>query len=481
MKIKLHLQLVAVVALPLMTLAEDAVKPDVSDLMRFCQRDYLLGDWGGRRTALKEKGVDFEVIYFSAVPSNLEGGAKRGSVYEGALLMMLDLDSEKLLGYHGGQLHVGGVNIHNTGLFSGSDTSANYVGDLNKVSLLDHPPTWQLWELWYEQKFLNDKVALKFGQLAVDRDFILPEFYNSCANITLLNQTFFYPKAALGGFDQPGFPTRNHGLATTPYSAPGVRLRIDPCQYAYFQLGAYAGNPDRTHGGTDFTVNGDEGALLYFELTLKINQSKEASGPPGNLKVGGYYHTGDFVDRFEGAHNAFDTLTAGSGLPPLSPGPARDHGGNYGFYLLADQMLWRETDQNDPAHQGLAGFFRVATAPSDRNLAELGIDGGLVYNGLIPSRDWDTLALAYSYLKISEDLRNAQRDINTHVVNDFSAPAPFTKIADYESVLEISYKMQLTAWMTVQASFQRVFHPGGRVLYDLPDASVFIVQTSLRF
>jgi porin len=259
-----------------------------------------------------------------------------------------------------------------------------------------------------------------------------------------------------------------------------VRLRIDPCQYGYFQFGAYDGNPDRTHGGTDFNMSEDQGALLYFEFTLKINQSKEAKGPPGNIKVGGYYHTGDFADYYQGAFNAFDTLATGSGLPPLSPGPASNHRGNYGFYLLADQMLWRETGKDDPANQGLAGFFRVATAPSDRNLAQFGIDGGLVYKGLIPSRDWDTFAIAYSYLEISDDLRNAQRDINT-TVTGFSAPAPFTAIADYEAALEISYKMQLTAWMTVQASFQRVFHPGGRVLAEIPDASVFIVQTTLRF
>src|SRR6266481_6144854 len=162
-----------------------------SGLMRFAEQDYLLGTWGGLRSNLSSNGVDFEFVYFNAVPTDISGGIKQGSVYEGALLMMLDLDSEKLAGYKGGQFHAGGLYIHN-----GREFSANFVGDLNKVSLLDFPDTFRLWELWYEQKFLDGKVSLKLGQMSIDRDFIVPEFYNSIAGITLQNQTFFYPTMA---------------------------------------------------------------------------------------------------------------------------------------------------------------------------------------------------------------------------------------------------------------------------------------------
>ena len=130
--------------------------------------------------------------------------------------------------------------------------------------------------------------------------------------------------------------------------------------------------------------------------------------------------------------------------------------------------------------QGLVGFFRVATAPKDRNLAQFGIDGGLLYKGLIPSRDWDTLGIAGSYMEISDDLSRAQRGINRTLAG-FGAPSAFTKLADYEAVIEVSYKAQLTAWWTLQPSVQRVIHPGGRVLADIPDAWVFILQTTLRF
>src|SRR5690349_16020170 len=47
-----------------------------SKLMRFLTQDYLLGDWGGKRTELSKHGVDFEFFYIGSVPSNVAGGLK---------------------------------------------------------------------------------------------------------------------------------------------------------------------------------------------------------------------------------------------------------------------------------------------------------------------------------------------------------------------------------------------------------------------
>jgi porin len=438
--------------------AEPEPDTNKSALMKFAEQDYMFGTWGGRRTWLREHGVDFEFVYFGMLPSNLSGGLKEGSVYEGALMMLLDLESEKLLGYEGGHLHAGGLSLH-----GGDDFSRNFVGDLNMVSLLDFPDTFRLWELWYEQKFLDNKVSLKFGQLAIDRDFIVTEYYNSLASINFLNQTFFYPTLAFNVYDIVGFPEGHHALASTPYGAPGVRLRVDPIPEFYVQAGVYDGNPDRTYTGTRVNLNDQEGALAYFEVGYRLNQRPESTGLPGNYKVGAYYHTDDFYDN-ESVFRSFLGLEA-----------PKTHSGNYGVYLLADQMLYRERDAEDPAKQGLAGFFRVAAAPEDRNLTSFGIDGGLVYKGLIPTRDWDTIGVAASYLEISDDISEGQKFINSFFPRGFE---PFT-VADYEAVIEASYRAQITAWWTLQPDIQWVIHPGGSDA--ISDAVVFLVMTTLRF
>lgn len=447
---------------------------DESGLMKWMTQDYMLGDWGGLRTKLSDHGVDFEFLYGGSLPRNVEGGKEIGRVYQGGLLMTMDLHSDKLAGYEGGQLHAGSLWLHGEKPFSD-----HYIGDLNKVNLLDYDNSFRLWELWYQQKFFNDKLTIKFGQLDIGMDFIVPEYYNSVGIFSLLNQTFFFPTMAFNVYDQPYFPEGNHGLASTPNGAPGALVRVDFSPAFYSQAGVYDGNPDRSNSGTRIRLSGDEGALAYFELGYRHNSCKECGGLPGNFKLGGWYHTDDFVDMYEGTFVAFDNFVADNGLPlpPISSGTASFRDGNYGIYFLADHYLWLETDRQDPAMQGLIGFGRAAYAPEDRNLASLGLDGGLVYKGLIPTRDWDTLGVAFSYLKISDDLRRAQRDINAL----FGVFGPVLPEADYEAVLEMNYRAQMTAWWTLQGSVQRVWHPGGRVAENIPDAWAVIFQSTFRF
>ena len=473
---------------------------DKSALRRFFEQDYLLGDWGGLRTELREEhGVDFEFMYAASVPSAIDGGLDEGSVYQGALLMVMNVDTEKL-----GLWADGGFRASSLYMHSGDRFSPNYVGDLNQVSMLDFPDSFRLWELFYEHKFLDGKVSLKAGQLDIGLDFLVPEYYNSIGQVSFLNQTFFFPTMAFNVYDQPGFPVGFHGLASTPYASPGARLRVDFTPKVYAQVGGYDGNPDRSFSGTDFHLDGEEGALLYFELGYKNNQGESDTGLPGNFKVGGWYHTDEFFKAYDSYAWAFNNqsallieanypgmfppgtmltdLLAGSSIPfPSGWIAPSEQSGNYGLYFLVDHTLWREQGAEDPARQGLVGFFRASWAPPDRNLAEYGLDGGLVYKGLIPSRDWDTLGIAFSYLRISDDLRDAQDDLRAYLnLLDPGAGAVVPE-ADYEAVLEINYKFQMAAWWAVNLSAQRVCHPGGNVAAKVDDAWAFIVQTTLRF
>ncbi len=447
--------------------AQETGQTAPSGVRRWMEQDYMFGDWGGLRTDLSQHGIDFEFSYAGSVPANLQGGIKTGAVYQGALLMLLSLDSEKLVGYEGGQFYVSSMWLHGQKPFSD-----DYVGDLNKVNLLDFPNSFRLWELFYQQKLLDDKLTVKLGQMSVDHDFIVPEYYNSLSSLTLLNQTFFFPTLAFDLWDIPGYPPRYHGLPSTPYAAPAALLRIDPLPQFYAQAAVYGGYPDQSSSGTSFLLSESQGALFFFEVGYALNQQEGDAGLQGSYKLGGFYHTGSFVDVYGAGTAAFLSM---AGLPASA---GEDHHGDYAAYLLAEQQLFRELDNTDPAKQGLVGFFRVAGAPSDRNLAQFGIDGGLVYKGLIPKRDWDTLALAATYLQISDDIRRAQSDINSTALA-FGAAAPFSSISDYEAALELSYKLQLTAWWTVQPDFQYVFHPGGSAA--ISDAVVFIIQTTLRF
>ena len=442
------------------------LEPTPSALERYFMQDYMLGDWGGLRTKLAENGVEFEFFYVGSMPTNLGGGIRAGTAYQHGFLAALDLDTEKLGLWGGGHFHVSGVSLE------GRPFADTYVGDLNKTNLVDFPADTRLWQAYYEQSLFNKKLTVKAGLMSVDRDFITPELYNSLASINFLNQTFFYPTMAFNLYDIPAFPTGNHSLPSTPYAALGALIRWQPVDSFYIQAAIYDGNPDQSSSGTRLALRGEEGALMYYEAGFRLNQGKDDRGLPGNYKIGGYYHTDEFYDI---------KSTALSLVPsPIPLDTAKTHDGNYGLYFLAEQMLWREVGWDDPAQQGIVGFFRVATAPEDRNLAEFGIDGGLVFKGLIPGRDYDTLGIAGSYLKISDEVSRAQRQIN----ETFAGFAPPVVEADYEAVVEVNYKLQLAAWWTLQASLQYVMHPGGRASFasdTIPNAWVLGLQTTLRF
>jgi carbohydrate-selective porin OprB len=53
-----------------------------SPLRRWAEPDYFLGDWGGVRTNLSRRGVDFEFFYAGSLPDNLDGGLRRGGLYQ---------------------------------------------------------------------------------------------------------------------------------------------------------------------------------------------------------------------------------------------------------------------------------------------------------------------------------------------------------------------------------------------------------------
>ena len=437
-------------------LAREAPTPEpASKLEQFFTQDYLLGDWGGLRSDLAANGLDLEFYWAGTLPNNLSGGIQQGTTFQQGLLLAADLDTERAFGWEGGHLHAAAIWLE------GDAFSTKYVGDLNKSNLVDFPSDFRLWEVWYQQELLDGQFRFKAGLLSVDRDFVVPTFYSSLATINFLNQTFFFPTLAFNLYDIPGFPLGDHALPSTPYTSLGALIRWQPTDAFYLQAAVYDGNPDRSSTGTRVMLQEKEGALLYYEAGLNWNDGGSARGLPGSLKVGGYYHTDEFFD-------VYNTITALVGAPPRPTA----HTGNYGGYVLAEQMLVREKGPEDPAQQGLFGFARVTGAPADRNLTQFGIDGGIVFKGLFPGRDYDTLGLAASYLQISDDIRAAQRVVN-------SVAPVFPAIADYEGVVELTYKFQIAAWWTLAPSLQYAVHPGGSTQID--DAWVLSILTTLRF
>jgi hypothetical protein len=118
----------------------------------------------------ERQGIKFTLSYVADALANVDGGLKRGAVYDGRLNGAIDLDLAKLAGAPGLVFHANAFQIHGPGL------SRDYIGNLMPVSSIEALATTRLYEAWFEQKFWNDKFSIRAGQLAADAEFITSQY-----------------------------------------------------------------------------------------------------------------------------------------------------------------------------------------------------------------------------------------------------------------------------------------------------------------
>jgi porin len=229
----------------------------------------------------------------------------------------------------------------------------------------------------------------------------------------------------------------------------GVRLALNPVDWFTFQSAVFQGNvyeQNVNRHGFRWRLDGENGFLFLNEAQVRWNHRTEEPGLPGQAKAGMWIQTGELAD----------TLAAGA------------NSGNYGWYFILDQMLYREPAAPLPppsghskdgksfkepvrlekSDQGLGGFGRIAFTPEDRNFLSFYFDVGLVYKGLIPTRDQDTLGVAFAYAQLGNTARNALIEEGSVGVGA-------------EMVLEATYQVQVTPWLVIQPDLQYIINPGG--------------------
>ena len=424
------------------------------------QRANLLGDFGGARSRLAERGISFGLNEASEVFGNASGGTRRGVVYEGLTQFSMGIDTGKLLGLPGGIFNVSGNQIHGRGL------SQNNLGNnLNTVSSLETQRGTLLFELWYEQALFDKKLTIRVGQLAADQEFMVSQYAG-----LFLNHTFGW--STLPSLDLPS------GGPIYPLATPGVRVKYAPRDDLAVLVGVFNGDPagpgagspqDHNPSGAAFRLR--DGVFAIAEIQYGINQSEGAAGLPGAYKAGVWYNSQTFADQRRNA----------SGLSLADPAGiasgGRSRRGNYSLYVVGDQLVWRPAGAKDG---GVGVFARVMGAPGDRNLVNFYLDAGVTWKGAIPGRDSDTLGLGVAFARISDAA--SKLDSDTASFTGTAYP-----IRRHETVLELTYQAQVAPWWQIQPSAQYVFNPNGgvpdprRPARRLGDAAVFGLRTNITF
>lgn len=415
------------------------------------------GDPGGVRARLAKQGVTYGAIYTGEVLSNLSGGLKRGTVYQGKLETFLGLDLEKLTGWQGLTFFTNNFAIHGSGNIKG-----DYVGNLATVSNIDAMHTWRLSELWFQQAFWNNKASIRVGQLAADT-----EFFNSRVFGLFVDSDW---PSILGRILPSGGPAY-------PWATPGIRLKLEPTDQLsmYFAVfngdpaGAGDGDPERRNPySLKFPVKDPPFAMA--EAQYRYNEN---DGLAGTLRLGGWHHFGKFSDQRFDANGV-------SLADPLSSGNARLFRGDSGIYGIFDQQLYRP--KGGDAESGITVFSRISAAPTDRNLVDFYADGGIVFAGMVPGRPADKFGGSVIYMHMSDQARALDLD----TIANTGQPRP---LRDYELAFELTYQAEIVPGWSVQPVLQYIVHPGGHVpdpsdptgASAIPNAVVFGARTTIRY
>jgi porin len=401
----------------------------------------LLGNLFGLRPWLGQFGVTLSISETSEVLGNLTGGVNRGVAYDGLTLFLLQLDTQNAFGWHGGILNVSALQIH------GRNLSADNLSTLQTASGIEGKRSTRLWELWYEQDFLsNDRLSIKIGQQDIGQEFMVSQ--NSSLYINSMAGWPMLPSA-----DLPA------GGPAYPLSGLGVRVRLRPTDSVTVLAAVFNGSPVSNNSddpqrenasGTSFPLG--EGVLFITEVQYTLGGTATAKGPKplsGTYKFGFWYDSERFADQEIDNRGVSLASSDSTGIP-------RTHSGDYSFYGVADQMLWR--DRSEPEGERTISFFaRAMGAPEqNRNLIDFSMNAGFNFHEPILHRVDDTLGVEMGYAKVSSRAADLDRDM-----------AAFHKgyypIRSGEVFVEATYQYQLTPWCQLQPDFQYVFNPGGGI------------------
>jgi len=403
-------------------------------------RAFLTGDWGGLRTRLLDLGITPSLVFVTDVLGNPVGGRRQGLRESDDLGLDLTADLDKLAGWSGARFHL------SVSMRSGTDLSDKDIGNVFTVANVCCGHTYRLVNVELEQSLFDDRVSVRGGRIATGDEFLSSPLY--------------------GNFVQEAFNGNPIGIAFNvpvtayPTATWGMRARVRPISQLSLMAGVYNGDPtlgDNDKHGVDWTMRGPLFAI--GEVGLRVNQERGATGLPGNYKIGGYYLAGKVPDLFRDVDGGSIAL---SGLPPQM------HNGNGGFYVLLDQMVYR--DGGAESQRGLTPFVSLLFAPSSSvNTMPFFANGGLVYQGLFPSRPNDTAAFGVAYGAFSSQLRRSQRDARS--------AGSGAGIQQYEVAIELTYIIQARRWLQVQPDLQYIINPGGTG--KIPNALVLGFQLAL--
>jgi porin len=252
-----------------------------------------------------------------------------------------------------------------------SNAQAGVVAGYNSLPGLPPLARSELYELWWRQRLLRDKLTLRVGKTVPTNDF------NNVTRPLQLHDVSLSIPAVSGLIYTPVFvnPTLLGVMPGYYNSAYGVTASFAPTRGVYTSYGLYDGTGARgDQTGTRATpaFNG------YFFNVGEVGYAWQlgSRGMPGTVAVGAWGQSGKLS------------------------GGGKSEDGTQGFYAFASQRLWLHKPRVD--NSGVTSFFQFGMNESKTLIVNKYVGGGFTGFGLIPKRPGDSLGIGAGVSRLNE-------------------------------------------------------------------------------
>lgn len=396
---------------------------------------WMLGDWGGLRTELENKGYKINMSYRNDSAYNINGGYNKDHefVFADQYAFTLNMDLDKIMG-------VSDANFVTTFTDrNGKDLTAERLIDTRQGQLGSSQNVFgrgnvtRLTQLLFRQKVMDGKLEYSIGRFGPDA---FGQFTCDFQNLIFCGNS----GGNWHGDDWYNFPIGQWAASTKYQFAPGWA----------FQVGVFEQNPTLLENKNHFKVStsGGDGVIVPVEIIWSPRSA--LFGLPAEYRVGGFYNSANATDLYEGADGQ---------QQPLTPsGEFKEHSHRTGWWYVARQSV--ALINNDPARnievfsQGFVNDHATGYVARHYTL-------GVTINGPFDARKEDAIGIAIGGLSVADDVSKRQRLVNQiNNVSDYDDPN-YLPVQGDEYSAEIYYGAKITNWLTLRPNLQYIVHPGG--------------------
>ncbi len=390
---------------------------------------------------LARDGIVLRASAFDDFASVASGGQRLGSTNVVSETFGADFDLARLVGVHGGRLHVTFNQENGPSISNLVNTGIVLQSRFKPYSNL------RFAIMTYEQQLAGNRVNVELGRTT-------PLMYFNSSPIYCQFQSNALCATPLTA------PLYDGTLSPYPYSTWGGRVRLRTGTHTAVQVGAFEVNPSLIPtNGFDWSTANATGTLFPVEFSYGTELSERAY--PQHIRIGLFH----------------DTSMARE--PYVPPGTMRRQlYGRTGFYAMADHVVWRPDKRRNANLTVFGGYTQLTDEFSKYRLQS---NLGLLATGLLRGRPADTMGLSLTQFELGSS-ETALLEATRLKVGDTAPVHP------NETLLELNYGLQLTRGVRLLPALQYIINPdttpnpavlhppnhalvvGARLTFDIHDA-----------